>query len=66
MSKSNRWAHAAGLAAGSGRIAALEQVALERKLPFFKISSVTGEGIEALKRAMAEVVLAPPVEVPAS
>ncbi len=48
------------------RVAALERVALERNLPFFKISSVTGAGIEALKRAMAEVVLAPAPEAPAS
>ena len=32
----------------------------KRGLPFYKISSVTGEGIDALKRAMAEAVLAPP------
>jgi selenocysteine-specific translation elongation factor len=28
-------------------------------MPFFKISSVTGEGITELKRAMAERVLLP-------
>jgi hypothetical protein len=28
-------------------------------MPFFKISSVTGDGIKELKRAMAERVLAP-------
>jgi GTP-binding protein len=42
------------------RVAALERVAAERGLPFFKISSVTGEGIEALKHAMADAVLTPP------
>ncbi len=41
------------------RIAALKRLAKKRGLPFYKISSVTGEGIDELKRAMAEVVLAP-------
>ena len=41
------------------RISALQRMAKKRGLPFFKISSVTGEGIEALKRAMAEAVLEP-------
>jgi len=41
------------------RIKAIERVAKKRKLPFYKISSVTGQGIDALKRAMAEAVLAP-------
>jgi GTP-binding protein len=41
------------------RVASLERLAAERGLPFYKISSVTGEGIDALKRAMAEAVLAP-------
>ena len=35
------------------RVASLEKLARERGLAFFKISSVTGEGIDALKRAMA-------------
>ena len=39
------------------RVASLERLAAERGLPFFKISSVTGEGIEPLKRAMADVVI---------
>ena len=39
------------------RIAALKSLARKRGLAFFKISSVTGEGIPALKRAMAEAVL---------
>jgi GTP-binding protein len=43
------------------RVASLERMAAQRGLPFYKISSVTGEGIEALKRAMADVVLAPVV-----
>ena len=41
------------------RVEALEKLAKKRKLPFFKISSVTGEGIDVLKRAMAERVLTP-------
>ena len=41
------------------RVASLEKLARERGLPFFKISSVTGEGIGTLKRAMADGVLAP-------
>jgi GTP-binding protein len=39
------------------RISALEQHAAKHNLPFYKISSVTGEGIEALKRAMADAVV---------
>jgi len=39
------------------RIASLEKLAHARGLAFFKISSVTGEGIDALKRAMADKVL---------
>ena len=35
------------------------QVAQERGLPFFEISSATGEGIDELKYAMAELVLSP-------
>src|SRR5579884_2782331 len=38
------------------RVAALEQLARRRNLPFFKISSVTGQGIDALKRAMGGLV----------
>jgi GTP-binding protein len=39
------------------RVESLETLARSRKLPFFKISSVTGEGLHALKHAMADVVL---------
>jgi GTP-binding protein len=39
------------------RIDALRKLARRRKLPFLKISSVTGEGLPALKRALAEAVL---------
>jgi GTP-binding protein len=41
------------------RVAALRNLAAERGLAFFEISSVTGRGIDALKHAMAERVLAP-------
>lgn len=36
------------------RITRLEQLAQERGLPFYKISSVTGQGLDELKRAMAD------------
>jgi len=41
------------------RVARLRRMAEARGLPLFEISSVTGQGIEALKHAMAERVLAP-------
>ena len=41
------------------RIAAVRDLARGRGLEFFEISSVTGQGIDALKFAMAERVLAP-------
>jgi GTP-binding protein len=41
------------------RVKALEKLAKKRKLPFFKIAAVTGEGIDQLKQAMAERVCAP-------
>jgi GTP-binding protein len=41
------------------RVSALRQLASQRGLPFFEISSATGLGIEELKFAMAERVLAP-------
>jgi GTP-binding protein len=40
------------------RVDALRDLAKERGLPFFEISSATGQGIEELKFAMAERVLA--------
>lgn len=40
------------------RVESLARLANQRGLPFFKISSVTGEGLPALTRAMAEAVLA--------
>jgi len=46
------------------RVESLEALARERGLPFFKISSVTGEGLPALKRAMADAVLVPTEPVP--
>ncbi len=47
-----------------GRVASLRELAGERGLQYFEISSATGQGIEALKFAMADRVL-PPVEKPA-
>jgi len=41
------------------RVASLRRLARRLKLPFLKISSVTGDGLPALKRALAEAVLAP-------
>jgi GTP-binding protein len=41
------------------RVASLRDLAAVRGLPYFEISSVTGQGIDALKHAMAERVLAP-------
>ncbi|HXB75296.1 MAG TPA: GTPase ObgE [Candidatus Acidoferrales bacterium] len=40
------------------RVASLRALAAGRGLPYFEISSVTGQGIDALKHAMAERVLA--------
>jgi len=40
------------------RIDAVRKLAKEKGLPFFAISAVTGQGIDALKRAMADRVLA--------
>jgi GTP-binding protein len=48
------------------RVASLRKLARKRKLPFFKISSVTGDGIDALKRALAEAVFAPVEELPSN
>lgn len=39
------------------RVRAIEKLARKRKLPFFKISSVTGDGIDELLYAMAERLL---------
>ncbi len=43
-----------------GRVDSLRRIAGERGLPFFEISSATGQGIDALKFAMADRVLASP------
>jgi GTP-binding protein len=43
----------------AGRVDELRRLAEARGLPFFEISSATGLGIENLKFAMAERVLAP-------
>ena len=40
-----------------GRVGSVERLANERDLPFFAISSVTGQGLAELKRAMGEMVL---------
>ena len=39
------------------KVGALRELATSREMPFFEISSVTGQGIEALKFALAERVL---------
>jgi len=39
------------------RVASLRSLAAERGLPYFEISSATGQGIDALKHAMAERVM---------
>ena len=39
------------------RVDSIRKLAEERGLPFFEISAVTGQGIDALKRAMADKVL---------
>jgi len=44
------------------RIASLRAIAVERGMPFFEISAVSGQGIEKLKRAMAQEVLKPAEE----
>jgi GTP-binding protein len=43
------------------RIERLRSLAVERELPFYEISSVTGQGIEGLKYKLAEF-LSQPVE----
>jgi len=45
------------------RIESVRKMAEEAGLPFYQISSVTGQGIEELKYAMAQVVLHPAEEV---
>ncbi len=47
------------------KIQALRRLAEARKLPFFEISSATGQGIEALKFALADRSL-PPMPAPAA
>ncbi len=47
------------VAQDSARLESLRSLAGERGLPFFAISSVTGEGLEQLRYAMAERVLEP-------
>jgi GTP-binding protein len=45
------------------RIESLRALAASEELPFFEISSVTGQGIEALKRIMAQEISKPADEV---
>jgi GTP-binding protein len=45
------------------RISALESVANEREMPFFRLSAVTGEGLDELRYAMAEKVATQPAPV---
>jgi GTP-binding protein len=45
------------------RIESLRELAASEKLPFFEISSVTGEGIDTLKRAMAQEIAKPTEEI---
>ena len=40
------------------RVESLRRIAAERGMPFFQISSVTGQGLDELRYAMAERVLA--------
>ena len=44
------------------RIDRLRRLAGEQEMPFFEVSSVTGQGIEALQRAMAQKILKPAEE----
>ena len=39
------------------KVAALEALVAKRGMPFYRISSATGEGIDSLKRAMADAVI---------
>ncbi len=49
------------------RVSALEQKAAEAGLPFYKISAVTGDGLDVLVTAMGERVFAPaPATEPAA
>jgi GTP-binding protein len=45
------------------RIESLRALAASEQLPFFEISSVTGQGIEELKRAMAQEIFKPAEEI---
>ena len=45
------------------RLESVRALAAEEHLPLFEISSVTGQGLEKLKTAMAEIALAPAVPV---
>jgi GTPase len=45
------------------RLESLKSMAAEKDLPLYEISSVTGQGLEKLKAAMAAVALAPAVQI---
>ncbi len=53
------------VAQDAARVEAVKDLAEERGVKFFAISSVTGEGIENLKFAMADAVFAHAAEEPA-
>ena len=46
------------MAQNEDRVSAVEKLAAERGLPFLRLSAVTGEGVDQLKRMMADSVLA--------
>jgi GTP-binding protein len=50
------------VAQDTARIESLRALAASEGLPFFEVSSVTGQGIEALKRAMAQEISKPAEE----
>jgi len=45
------------------RVEALRALSAQQNIPFFEISSVTGQGLEKLKAAMAEIALAPAAQL---
>ena len=51
------------MAVSPARVKSLQKIAKKRKLPFMKISSVTGEGIPELKQAMWDAGLKLPTQV---
>ena len=55
----DNWRREMDAAQDPARVESLRRVAAERGLAFFEISSVTGQGLDELRYAMAERVLAP-------